>query len=91
MMYKISNYSKKQAEKLGVEIKPSTRKNKKIDVYKNNKKIASIGALGYLDYPNYLKIDKKIAEEKRKNYKKRHNEDRKVKGSPGWFVDKILW
>jgi hypothetical protein len=31
-MYEITNHSKTQAKKLGVEIKPSTNKNKKIDV-----------------------------------------------------------
>ena len=35
-MYKIKEYSYKQAEKLKVNIRPSTVKDKKIDVYKNN-------------------------------------------------------
>lgn len=90
-MYKITDYSKEQAKKLNVEIKPSTNKNKKIDVFKDNKKIASIGAKGYLDYPNYLKINKDLANEKRKNYKARHEKDRKKKGTPGFYADKILW
>lgn len=90
-MYKITDYSKEQAKKLNVEIKPSTNKNKKIDVFKDNKKIASIGAIGYLDYPNYLKINKDLANEKRKNYKARHEKDRKKKGTPGFYADKILW
>lgn len=90
-MYKITDYSKKQAAKLGVEIKPSLNKKKKIDVYKNGLKVASIGALGYGDYPTYLKVDKKLAEEKRKGYKARHFKDRNVKGSAGFFADKILW
>lgn len=39
-MYKIKKYSKDQAEKLNVKIKPSTKANKKIDVYdKDNKYI----------------------------------------------------
>ena len=45
MSYKITNYSYNQAKKLNVEIKPSTNKKKKIDVFKDNKKIASIGAI----------------------------------------------
>ena len=32
-MYEISKYSFDQAKKLGVKIKPSTRKGKKIDVF----------------------------------------------------------
>ena len=34
-MYKITDYSKKQADILHVKIKPSNKKNKKIDVIKN--------------------------------------------------------
>lgn len=90
-MYKISDYSFKQAQKLGVNIKPSTNKNKKIDVFKNNQKIASIGALGYKDYPTYLKENPKIAESKRKAYKARHEKDRNIKDSNGFYADKILW
>ncbi len=54
-MYEITNYSKDQAKKLGVQIKPSTSKNKKIDVFKNSEKVASIGAKGYKDFPTYTK------------------------------------
>jgi hypothetical protein len=90
-MYKIKDYSYKQAEKLGVKIKPSTNPKKKIDVFKNNEKIASIGAIGYKDYPTYLQEDKQIAEMKRKSYKARHEKDRNVKNSNGYFADKILW
>jgi len=66
MVYKIRDYSYKQAEKLGVEIKPSTNPKKKIDVYKNGKnKIVSIGAMGYNDYPTYLEMgNKKVADDK---------------------------
>ena len=38
MSYTISKYSKEQAKKLGVEIKNSKTKGKKIDVFQNNKK-----------------------------------------------------
>ena len=37
MPYQISEYSKIKASKLGVDIKPSTRKGKKIDVFKKDK------------------------------------------------------
>jgi hypothetical protein len=41
-------YSFDQAEKMGVIIKPSIHKNKKIDVFdKNNKFIVSIGHIAY--------------------------------------------
>ena len=91
MPYKITNYSYNQAKKLNVEIKPSTNKKKKIDVYKNNEKIATIGAIGFLDYPNYLKEDKNKAEVRRKLYKQRHEKDRHKKGTAGYFASNILW
>ena len=34
-MYKISDYTKEQAKKIGVEVKSSSVKGKKIDVFKN--------------------------------------------------------
>ena len=91
-MYKITNYSKEQAKKLNVEIKPSTRKNKKIDVYRGDKKIASIGNKNYLDFPTHLeKNGKEFAEKRRKLYKIRHNKTRNIKGSNSFWSDKILW
>jgi len=91
-MYQITDYSFTQAKKLGVEIKPSTQKNKKIDVFKQGKKITSIGASGYGDYSTYVKTKgKDYADERRALYKIRHAKDRNVKGSAGFFADKILW
>jgi len=93
MGYKIKPYSYQQADKLGVVIRPSKVKGKKIDVFSNGgDKICSIGAIGYNDYPTYLeKEGLNVAEMHRKAYKARHEEDRKVKGSAGYYADKILW
>jgi hypothetical protein len=92
MPYKITKYSFEQANKLGVEIKPSVNKNKKIDVFKNGKKISSIGFLGMMDYPNYIiKDGKPVAEERRKLYKLRHKKDLQKVGSNGYYANKILW
>ncbi len=92
IMYTIKQYSYDKAKKLGVQIKPSTRKNKKIDVYKNNKRIASIGALGYGDYPTFKQTEgNESANIHRKKYKIRHAKDRKVMGTPGYYADQILW
>jgi hypothetical protein len=90
-MYKIEPNQKKNAKKLGVVIKPSTNPKKKIDVFKDNEKIASIGAKGYMDYEKYKKIDPNLAQKKRTNYKKRHEKDRHITGSNGYYADKILW
>jgi ribosomal protein L7/L12 len=97
MSYIIKPYTKKQAEKLNVQIKPSRTKGKKIDVFKNGKKIASVGAAGMKDYPTYLDLEKKgkvetgTAEKRRKLYKQRHENDRKKKGTAGFYADKLLW
>jgi len=91
-MYEITNYTKQKAKELGVEVKPSTNKNKKIDVFKDGNKLASIGAAGYLDYPHYIQAKgKEYANERRRLYKIRHNKDRNIKGSNGYYSDKLLW
>ena len=88
-MYEIKPYSFRQAAKLGVEIKPSKNKNKKIDVYKNDTKIASIGDKNYSDYPTYIQDKgKTYANERRKLYKSRHIKD---KGIAGRLANAILW
>jgi hypothetical protein len=90
--YTITNYTKQQAKKLGVVVKPSNVKGKKIDVFKDGKKVASVGALGYSDYPNYMKEKgKAYADERRRLYKIRHSKDRNVKNSDGYYADKLLW
>ena len=91
-MYQITDYTYKKAKELGVVVKPSTNKKKKIDVFKKDKKIASIGGAGYKDYPTYLKTEgKEVADKRRKLYKVRHEKDRKVIDSAGFFADKLLW
>ena len=60
MAYKITSYTKAQAKKLGVKVAPSKTKGKKIDVYKNGEKVASVGALGMNDYPTYLEKEKEV-------------------------------
>jgi hypothetical protein len=92
MVYNITNYTYKQAKKLGLKVKPSTNKTKKIDVYRKGIKIASVGAYGMNDYPTYMKLNGlKYAKTRRRLYKIRHNKDRKIKGTNGWLADKLLW
>jgi hypothetical protein len=91
-MFKIRNYNVLQARKLGVQIKPSTRVGKKLDVFKNGKKVASIGAAGYLDYASYMaKYGKTVADQRRKSYQKRHAANAKIKGTPAYYAARILW
>lgn len=92
MAYKITAYSKKKAKTLGVTIKKSKVKNKKIAVFKNNKKVADIGDDRYNDYPTYIKKKGKAYADKRRTlYKIRHEKTRKKKGSKSYYSDNILW
>ena len=97
MPYLIKSYTKKQAKKYGLTVKPSRNKGKKIDVFKKGVKVASVGATGYNDYPTYMELEKKkkkpkgYAKERRRLYKIRHKKDRNKKGTNSWYADKLLW
>jgi hypothetical protein len=91
-MYEITDYTQNKAKQLGVKIAPSKNPKKKLDVFKDNKKVASVGATSYMDYPTYKeKKGKAFADERRRLYKIRHADDRMVKGSAGYYADKLLW
>ena len=91
-MYKIKEYTFKRAKKLGVEVKPSNRKFKKIDVFKNGEKIASVGDTRYNDYPTFIiEKGKEYADKRRRLYKIRHNKTRGKIGSPSYWADQLLW
>jgi hypothetical protein len=91
-MYIIKDYSFNKAKLLGVTIKPSIKKGKKIDVYKNNDYVTSIGAINYNDYPTY--IEKKgidYANQRRILYHQRHKKDLNKINSAGYYAYNILW
>ena len=90
MTYKITNYSYKKAKELNVTIKPSKTKNKKIDVFKEGQKIATIGDDRYLSYPEYIQEKGlQYANKKRNLYRKRHSND--LHKGNGYYANKILW
>ena len=92
MSYVISEYTKKRARELNVSVVPSKTKSKKIDVFKNDKKIASIGAAGMMDFPSYVKEKGlEYTRERRRLYKIRHKKDINVVGSPGFYANNLLW
>ena len=91
-MYEITEQTKKRAKELGVEVKPSTNSKKKIDVFLDGKKVASIGSSSYADYPTYIKTKgKDYADIRKKLYAKRHAKDINVKGSNGYYAYELLW
>jgi len=74
-----------KAKKIGVSVRPSEQKGKKLDVYKNGNKVATIGDLAYEDYNTTG--DK----ERRRLYKIRHEKNRHKRGTPSYYADQILW
>ena len=77
--------AKERAKSLGVQVKASTKKNKKLDVFAEGEKIASIGDKRYSDYLQHGD------EARRKRYKARHEQNRHKKGTPAFYADRILW
>lgn len=90
--YTITKYTRDKARKLGVTVKNSTDPKKKIDVFKDGVKIASVGAIGYGDYPTFMKEKGKIlADGHRSSYKMRHDRYRHRVGSNSYYADQLLW
>lgn len=96
-MYRILTEQRKAARRLGVTIRPSTLKNKKIDVYKNGFKVASVGDIRYNDYWIYKRLEKQkkvkpgTADQRRELYKVRHGQECRAVGTPGYYACNILW
>jgi hypothetical protein len=92
-MYHILPYTLQRAKQIGVTVKPSHKKDKKIDVFnKNGEYLCSVGFFGYNDYPTFIKKEGlEYANARRKLYKMRHEKDRHQRGSRGWFADQLLW
>jgi hypothetical protein len=89
-MYQIQPYTQQQARVLGVTVRPSTNPKKKVDVYEDGKKVASIGDIAYLDYPSHMKEHgKAMADERRRLYHLRHGKAKK--GTPGYYASRLLW
>ena len=92
--YKISKGTHQAASKLGVTVKPSTRKNKKIDVFKNNELVASVGHRDYDDYYTYLRkeregiVDKGTAAARRKQFRLRFAS---CDTNNCYYAKKLLW
>jgi len=90
--YNITAYTRKRAKQLHVVVRPSTNQQKKIDVFKQGIKVASVGARGMMDYPTYKKMrGNAFAKTRRRLYKMRHKKDRFQKNTPGYYADQLLW
>jgi hypothetical protein len=91
--YEIDPEAEQVADNLGIKIRPSEKKNKKIDIYDaNNQYIMSIGDRRYNDYRSYIKLKGlEYANKRKKLYKIRHNKNRHKLGSASYYADKLLW
>ena len=93
-MYEIQPYTYKQAEGLGLIVKPSTRANKKIDVYdkRDNQYITSVGDVRYGDYPTYVKIlGQDYADKRKYAFHKRFKTNEVKPYSNIYYSSKLLW
>lgn len=93
-MYNIQPYTYKQAEALGLIVKPSAKTNKKIDVYdkRDNQYITSVGDVRYGDYPTYIKTyDQDYADKRRYVFHKRFKTNDVKPYSNIYYSSKLLW
>lgn len=80
--YVITKYSYDKAQQLRLVIEVSKNKYKKIDVYKENIFLASIGDIHYQDYPHYiLMYNLEYVNKRRELYINRHKMNSDVKCS----------
>jgi len=94
MVYIITNYTKDQANKYGLTVKPSTVQGKKISVYKDDLYLGSVGAIGYDDFPTFKKkYGLEYANQRRKLYHQRHEHENgyNEKYSRSWLSAHLLW
>ena len=88
-MYNIRPYHLQQAADFEVTIKPSTKKNYKLDIFKDGRYLTSIGDRRYGDYISHLEESgEEFANKRRRLYWLRHQKD---KGVRGFYARNILW
>ena len=87
-MYVITEYTRRRARELKVEVRPSRRKGKKLDVFKDGKYVVSVGAVGYTDFPTMKKKSVSEAHKRQQAYHLRH---RKNNGTAGFYARRLLW
>ena len=95
MTYKMTQHTRRRAKQHGVRVKPSSKKNKKIDVVRDGNVIASVGDERYPDFGTYLTMEAKgqvkkgTADDRRRAYRARHG--KYLKGSAGYWAGELLW
>ena len=92
MQYTITDHTLQKAKQMNVTVQLSEQKNKKLDVFKNDVKIATIGDSRYKDFPTYV-IENGIefANQRKRLYYLRHKKDIEKLDSYGLYAAKLLW
>ena len=99
-MYIIRSWTERQAKKHNLTIFPSSDNKTKLEVYDDKGLyLANVGALGYLDYSQYLDLEnadivpKGTADERRKLYHLRHQHEKgyNTKNTKSWLAKTLLW
>ena len=89
-MYKITDYTRQKAKELNVDIYPSSKGTKKLDIYRDGKFVASIGDIRYGDFPTFKKVyGEEYANIRRIAYYNRHKKD--IKKPRGFLTAYLLW
>jgi len=89
MSYKITQFTRDRAREIGVEVYPSKNPKKKLDVVFPKGAVVSIGAMGYGDFPTYMKTHgMEYALKRRLAYHMRHRKD---DGLAGQLAKHLLW
>lgn len=98
--YIIRDWTNKQAKKHKLTIFPAEDNKTKLEVYDDKGLyLANVGALGYLDYAQYLDMEKAdlvpegTANERRRLYHLRHEKERgyNTKNTKSWLAKTLLW
>ena len=90
--YIITEYTYNKARELGLTVKVSKNKLKKVDVYRDNIFLNSIGDSRYQDYPHYIiTYNKEYADKRKLLYHNRHKQNSNVKYSKQWLALNLLW
>ena len=93
-MYEIQAYTYNQADSLGLIIKPSTRVNKKLDIFdkRDNQYITSVGDSRYGDYPTYKKhYGEEYANKRKRAFHNRFKTKEIKPYSNIYYSSKLLW
>jgi len=92
-MYKITRFQRYLANRLNVDIKPSTKRCYKIDIFdKEGNYLTSVGDKRYNDWFTFVEtVGYDYAERRKELYLKRHKKDIAVVGSRGFFAQQLLW